>query len=55
MSFNNAHCLSSLLQSALDMRYKTVGDAMTPLESVFMLDVTGRIDGATMKKVWLGE
>ncbi len=33
------------------MRYKTVGDAMTPLESVYMLDVTRKVDWDTMKEV----
>jgi len=33
------------------MRYKTVKDAMTPLESVFMLNITGTVNGPTMKKV----
>jgi CBS domain containing-hemolysin-like protein len=38
-------------QGALDMRYKKVVDAMTPLESVYMLDVTRRVDWATMREV----
>lgn len=33
------------------MRYKTVADSMTPLESVYMLNITGKIDGATMREV----
>lgn len=33
------------------MRDKTVGDAMTPLESVFMLDINECIGHATMDKV----
>lgn len=33
------------------MRDKTVGDCMTPLESVFMLDVDGVIDQTTMNEV----
>ena len=33
------------------MRDKTVGDAMTPLESVFMLDVSGTINRKTLKEV----
>ena len=33
------------------MRDKTVADAMTPLESVFMLDVNGVIDRKTIREV----
>lgn len=33
------------------MRYKTVGDAMTPLESVYMLNVTRNVDWNTMREV----
>ena len=33
------------------MRDKTVEDAMTPLESVFMLEVSGSINRKTMKEV----
>ena len=32
------------------MRDKTVVDAMTPLESVFMLDIAGAINRKTMKE-----
>ena len=35
------------------MRDKTVGDCMTPVESVFMLDVDGVIDQAAMNEVLL--
>ncbi len=33
------------------MRDKTVEDAMTPLESVYMLNINGIIDRDTMKDV----
>ena len=33
------------------MRYKKVKDAMTPLESVYMLDINRRVDWATMREV----
>ena len=33
------------------MRDKTVQDAMTPLESVFMLDISASINRKTMKEV----
>ena len=33
------------------MRDKTVGDCMTPVESVFMLDVDGVIDQEAMNEV----
>ena len=33
------------------MRDKTVGDCMTPVESVFMLDVDGVIDRTAMNEV----
>ena len=33
------------------MRDKTVVDVMTPLESVYMLDVAGTINRKTMKEV----
>ncbi len=33
------------------MRDKTVADAMTPLESVYMVDVTGKIDRTVMNEV----
>ena len=33
------------------MRDKTVADVMTPLESVFMLDINGVIDTTTMNEV----
>jgi len=33
------------------MRDKTVADVMTPLESVFMLDINGVIDTVTMNEV----
>lgn len=40
------------------MRYKTVVDSMTPLESVYMLEVTRKVDWNTMREVrgvaWLG-
>ena len=39
------------VQSALEMRDKTVGDAMTPLESVFMLEISGNINRKTLKEV----
>ena len=39
------------LQSALEMRDKTVKDAMTPLESVFMLDINDTLGNVTMDKV----
>ena len=35
------------------MRDKTVGDCMTPVESVFMLDVDGVIDQEAMNEVLL--
>ena len=38
-------------QSALEMRDKTVQDAMTPLESVFMLEVSGSINRRALKEV----
>lgn len=41
-----------IVQGALDMRYKTVVDAMTPLESVYMVEVTRCIDWNMMKEVW---
>lgn len=36
------------------MRYKSVEVAMTPLESVYMLEDTRRVDWTTMKEVWCG-
>lgn len=33
------------------MRDKTVEDVMTPVESVYMLDIRGNIDGETMKEL----
>ena len=33
------------------MRDKTVKDAMTPLESVFMLDINDKLGNVTMDKV----
>ena len=36
------------------MRDKTVGDVMTPLESVFMLEVSGSINRKTLKEVNCG-
>ena len=33
------------------MRDKTVADVMTPLESVFMLDINGVIDTVAMNEV----
>ncbi len=33
------------------MRDKTVGDAMTPLESVFMLEISGNINRKMLKEV----
>ena len=40
-----------LVQSALEMRDKTVKDVMTPIESVYMLDVSGAINRKTVKEV----
>ena len=42
------------VQSALEMRDKTVGDVMTPLESVFMLEISGNINRKTLKEVSSG-
>lgn len=39
------------VQGALDMRDKTVKDAMTPLESVFMLHYDDKIGHNNMEKV----
>ena len=39
------------LQGALDMKNKTVKDAMLPLCDVFMIDVNSVMDKATMCKV----
>ena len=41
----------SHVQSCLEMRDKTVGDCMTPLESVFMLSNDDCIGTGTMDKV----
>ena len=40
-----------MLQSALEMRDKTVADVMTPLESVYMLDIAGSINRKLLKEV----
>lgn len=40
-----------IVKGALEMRDKTVGDAMTPLESVFMLDINGVINRKTMTEL----
>lgn len=40
-----------IVKGALDMRYKKVVDAMTPLESVYMLEVTRRVDLKTMREL----
>ncbi|XP_019851308.1 PREDICTED: DUF21 domain-containing protein At4g14230-like [Amphimedon queenslandica] len=40
-----------IVKGALDMRDKTVKDAMTPLESVFMLHVDDKIGQANMEKI----
>ena len=40
-----------VFQSALEMRDKTVQDAMTPLESVYMLDIAGCINRKLLKEV----
>ena len=39
------------MQSALEMRDKTVKDVMTPIESVYMLEVSGAINRKTVKEV----
>ncbi|XP_064405122.1 uncharacterized protein LOC135350301 [Halichondria panicea] len=40
-----------IVKSALEMRDKTVEDAMTPLESVYMLNINAIIDRDTMKDI----
>lgn len=39
------------LQGALDMKNKTVKDAMLPLSDVFMIDIDSVMDKSTMIKV----
>ena len=39
------------MQSALDMKAKVASDAMVPIADVFMLDINGQLDHATMTKV----
>ena len=39
------------VQSALEMRDKTVKDVMTPIESVYMLELSGAINRKIVKEV----
>ena len=41
----------SFAQSALEMRDKAVKDVMTPIESVYMLEVSGAINRKVIKEV----
>jgi ankyrin repeat/SOCS box protein 13/metal transporter CNNM len=40
-----------IIKGALDLKTKSVKDIMTPLSSVFVLDVDSCLDQATLKKV----
>lgn len=42
---------TSIFQGALDMKHKTVRNAMLPLDDVFMLDINSCMDRQTMKAV----
>lgn len=44
--------LTCLVQGALEMRSKVVRHAMTPLQSVFMLDANEKLDRKMLRKVW---
>ena len=44
-------CNYCFVQSALEMRDKTVKDVMTPIESVYMLEVSGTINRKIIKEV----
>jgi len=41
----------TIIKGALDMKTKTVQDAMTPIESVFMLDISRRLDQRTRREI----
>lgn len=42
----------SVIKGVLDMKYKTVANAMVPIEKVFMLSCDDVLDDATVTKVW---
>ncbi|XP_071135169.1 uncharacterized protein [Mytilus edulis] len=40
-----------IIKGALDMKHKTVKDAMLPLDDVYMLDINSQMDHKTMKNI----
>ncbi len=41
-----------MLSAALEMKTKTVGDVMTPLSKLFMLDINQNLDDALKKTIY---
>ena len=41
-----------IIQGALDLQEKCIGNIMTPLEKVFMLEISTKLDFETLKKVY---